>query len=190
MAKKRRQYVEHHKQSLGDQMEDPETYGVRTKPRPEKRRKGESDDEEEHVPGVLSNRILEVAREQQEEVEAEDIDNEDVALGGSAREALAAAMQGLAGVASDSDDDDDDAGAGGFGRDDFSDPGSAGWEEECEEAINGEDEAALAAFMNHSAKGQKQKTLSDVIMEKIREKQGQAGLSALPRYGLHVCVLL
>ena len=29
MGKKRRSYVEHHKQSLGEQIEDPETYGVR-----------------------------------------------------------------------------------------------------------------------------------------------------------------
>lgn len=29
MGKKKRDYVEKHKQSLGDQLENPETYGVR-----------------------------------------------------------------------------------------------------------------------------------------------------------------
>jgi len=31
MVKKRRERVEHHKQSLGDQLENPETYGVRVR---------------------------------------------------------------------------------------------------------------------------------------------------------------
>jgi essential nuclear protein 1 len=176
MGRKRRERVEYHKQSLGEQIENPETYGVRTQPRPEKKHRHSgagSEDEEEQVPGALSNRILEVAREQQEEVAAEgEQDNEGFA--GGAREALAAAMQGLAGAASDSDEE--------YQGDDFSDPGSAGWEEEYEAELNGQDEAALEAFMNPTAKGQKQKTLTDVIMEKIREKQAAAGLSAVPRY--------
>jgi essential nuclear protein 1 len=175
MGRKRRERVEHHKQSLGEQIENPETYGVRTQPRPEKkhRRSGAGSDEEEEVPGALSNRILAVAREQQEEVAAEG-EKETEGFAGGAREALAAAMQGLAGAASDSDDE--------YQGDDFSDPGSAGWEEEYEAEVNGQDEAALEAFMNPTAKGQKQKTLTDVIMEKIREKQAAAGLSAVPRY--------
>jgi essential nuclear protein 1 len=178
MGRKKREYVEYHKQSLGEQIEDPETYGVRTKPRAPKRHRGtgESDEEEGAVPGELSHRILEVAREQQEEVEAED--DEDVgAVGGDAREALAAAMRGLAGAASDSDDED---AAGALG-DDWSDPGDGAWEEEWEEEMNGQDEAALAAFMAPGARDARHKTLSDVILEKIREKQAAAGLSEVPR---------
>lgn len=179
MGRKKRTYVEHHKQTLGEQIENPETYGVRTKPRAAKRHRGDSDDEEGAVPGELSHRILEVAREQQEEVAAEDSDDAG-AVGGDAREALAAAMRGLAGGASDSDDDDAGDG-GGLGGDDWSDPGDAGWEEEWEEEMNGQDEAALAAFMAPGARDARQKTLSDVILEKIREKQAAAGLSEVPR---------
>ena len=176
MGRKKRQYVEHHKQSLGEQIENPETYGIRTKPRPEKRHRHSgagSDEDEELVPAALSNRILEVAREQQEQEEEENKDN-DAGVALSAREALAAAMKGLGGAASDSDDEE-------FGGDDFSDPGSAGWEEEWEADLEGQDEAALAAFMNPAAKNQTQKTLSDIILEKIREKQAAAGLSEVPR---------
>ena len=177
MGKKRRDRVEYHKQSLGEQIEHPETYGVRTQPRAQKRHRhsgANSEDElEQEVPGALSNKILQVARDQQEELEEEDKEDA-AALPGGARDALNAAMKGLKGAASDSDEED-------FG-DDFSDPGSAGWEEEWEEEVNVEDEAALAAFMNPAAKDQKQKTLSDVIMEKIREKQAEAGLAAVPRY--------
>lgn len=85
MGRKRSERIEHHKQSLGDQLENPETYGVRvsnncahkeegtfnilliccmisnicaaphlyllvqTKPRPEKRRKGQESEEDEEV---------------------------------------------------------------------------------------------------------------------------------------------
>lgn len=183
MGRKRRERVEHHKQSLGEVIENPETYGVRTKSRPEKRHRHSgagSEDDEEQVPAALSNRILEVAREQQEEVAAED-EKDTTGIAGGAREALAAAMQGLAGAASDTDDDE-------YQGDDFSDPGSAGWEEEYEAELNGQDEAALEAFMNPSAKGQKQKTLTDVIMEKIREKQAAAGLSVVPRYVFYLII--
>jgi len=170
---KRRERIDRHKQSLGDQLENPETYGVRTKPRLEKRRKAgnDSEEDEEFVPAALSNRILEEARAQQEEV----------AIGGahgaqrSAREALTTAMQSIGAGATDSDDDRE---AG----DEFSDPGSD-WGEEWESEINAEDEAALAAFMAPGAKDHRQKTLTDVIMEKIRAKQEESGVA--PR---HRCV--
>lgn len=183
MGRKKREYVEFHKQTLGEQIENPETYGVRTKTRPEKRRRNgaDSDEEEELVPAALSNRILEVAREQQEQEEADNEQN-DTGVAVSTREALASAMKGLGGAASDSDDEE-------IGGDDFSDPGSAGWEEEWEADLDGQDEAVLAAFMNPVAKNQSQKTLSDVILEKIREKQAAAGLPAAPRWVL-IAILL
>lgn len=176
--KKRSRGVEHHKQSLGEQIENPETYGVRTQPKRHRKGRDDSDptataaaaivdvDEEElvdqAVPGTLSNRILKVAREQQEEILADDA-GEDADVDGHARDVLAAAMQGLA-SGRRSDDDDNDV---------YSDPGSGGeWEEEWEEEVDGHDEAALAAFMNPDA-SKTPKTLSDVIMEKIREKQQQ-----------------
>jgi essential nuclear protein 1 len=177
MAKKRRQRIERHQQSLGEQLEDPATYGVRTKPRPEKRRKkragDDSDEEEEFVPGALSNKILEVAREQQAEVDEEDARVQDGGLAG-ARDALTAAMHNLAGGGSDSEDE----GLGDAGGDDFSDPGSGWGDDDWEAEMNAEDEAALEAFMAPGAKDKKQKTLTDVIMEKIREKQAEAGLPA------------
>ena len=37
--------------------------------------------------------------------------------------------------------------------------------------MSAEDEAALAAFLNPGAAGQQQRTLSDIILSKIRERQ-------------------
>lgn len=36
--------------------------------------------------------------------------------------------------------------------------------------------------MAPNAEDYRQRTLSDLILEKIRERQGEAGLSAIPRY--------
>jgi len=170
MAKKRRERVERHQESLGEQLENPETYGVRTKPRAEKRRKGRTaqadgsdEDDEAYVPQKLSGRILEAARQQQEEVDAE---AKRGASGlGHAREALAAAMQSFPRAENASDSDDEQ----------FSDV-DEGLEKEWEAEITAEDDAALAAFLAPGAENAKQKTLSDIIMEKIREKQSAAGL--------------
>ena len=69
-----------------------------------------------------------------------------------------AAMQSL-GAAVDSDDEDE------LGSD-----GGSDWEEEeeWEEEMTADDEAALAAFMAPGAADYKQRTLSDLIMEKIK----------------------
>lgn len=175
MGKKRRERVERHQESLGEQLENAESYVVRSKPRAEKRRKGgdaqgddSDEDDEGYVPHKLSGRILEAARQQQEEVDAE---AKGPASGlGHAREALAAVMHSFPRGAHTSDSDEEQ----------FSDVDD-GLEEEWEAEITAEDDAALAAFLAPGAENTKQKTLSDVIMEKIREKQSAAGLSMVHR---------
>jgi hypothetical protein len=66
--KHKRQAAAHHHQSLADQIEDPESYGVRTKPHKKARRK--EDDTSAPDGGTIepeqSAAILSLAREQQE----------------------------------------------------------------------------------------------------------------------------
>jgi len=64
---------EFHKQSLSEQIEDPESYGVRTKPRaPKKSRSGgDEGDDDDAVRPEQSSLILSLAREQQEEEQRE-----------------------------------------------------------------------------------------------------------------------
>lgn len=47
--------------------------------------------------------------------------------------------------------------------------------------VSPEDEAALAAFMAPGADSYHQKTLADMVLEKIRERQAAAGVAELPR---------
>lgn len=66
--KKKRQAKEFHKQALADQIEDPESHGVRTKPHKKARRK--EDDAAAPVVAIApaqSSAILSLAREQQED---------------------------------------------------------------------------------------------------------------------------
>ena len=70
----------------------------------------------------------------------------------------------------DSDSDESDY-AGGF---------SDGEERWIEEEIGVEDEAALARFMAPEAASHQQRTLSDIIMERIREKEEAGGMPAIP----------
>lgn len=145
---------------------------MQTKPSKKQRRKhNDSDNEEEFVPGALSARILKEARAQQDEVD-NDTRPPTATIG------ITAALKNP-----DLDSDDDDE-YDPDGPEEFSDPGSQ-WEEYDEddelEEISPEDEAALAAFMAPNAADYQQKTLTDIILEKIREKQQQAGLSEIPR---------
>ena len=64
-------------------------------------------------------------------------------------------------------DSEDDGGADAYSEEDEA------W---VEEHVTAEDEAALAAFLNPGAAGQQQRTLSDIIMSKIRERQATGGL--------------
>lgn len=172
MGKKKREYVERHKQSLEEVLENPETYGVRTHPRQGKRPRGEGYDEEaaeEPVSAAMTARILKEARSQREEVDAEDVPAGAAALQlAGSRGVVAAAAKGL----QDSDSDDD-----------FSDGGGSVYEYDEEIEVSAEDEAALAAFMAPGADNYKQKTLADLVLERIREKQAEQGVSELPREG-------
>jgi hypothetical protein len=67
--KKKRTQKEVHKQALGQQLEDPQTHGVRTKPRKKARTVEAGLDEREAIDAGQSAVILSLAREQQEEEE-------------------------------------------------------------------------------------------------------------------------
>lgn len=173
MGKKKRDYVEKHKQSLGDQLENPETWGVRTQPRPNKRQRGGEEDEGEEgegfVPADMTARILKQARSQQEELDAEEMPAGAAALQlAGSRGVVAAAAKGL----QDSDSDDD-----------FSDGGGSVYEYDEEIEVSPEDEAALAAFMAPDADSYQQRTLADLVLERIREKQKEQGVTEIPRDG-------
>ena len=46
-----------------------------------------------------------------------------------------------------------------------------------------EDEAALAAFMSADPDAHHQRTLADTVLQRIREKQAEQGISVVPRCG-------
>lgn len=111
------------------------------------------------LPGALSDRILKEARAQQEEIDAGVA--ADASGAATYRGLLAAAMPG--GHASDSDDDD--ALSGG-----------SDWEgEDWDAEMAAEDEAALAAFMAPGADQYQQRTLTDMIMDRIKQRQSDEG---------------
>ncbi|GAB4821947.1 hypothetical protein N2152v2_008993 [Parachlorella kessleri] len=178
MGKKRREPVRYHKQTLGDQIEDPESYGVRTKPRPQKRRKGEDGSDAENdelVPGHLSSKILQEARAQQQELDA------DRAAEGPAGAAHLAASGALAAAMHKQGGEGDSDSEAGVSDDEFDD---SRWQQEYDEELEElgvEDEAALAAFMAHQGAGAKQRTLSEMILDKIRQAQQDKGLTEIPR---------
>ena len=49
--------------------------------------------------------------------------------------------------------------------------------------VSPEDEAAIMAFMSHDAATSQPRNLADIILAKIREKQGDGGLPVLPECG-------
>jgi len=152
----KRERIERHRHGLTEQIEDPETQGVRTRPR-SKRQKSEEQVENEVLEEKMTAKIMKEAREQNEDLEAE----ENVMLASARNHS----QQGAATLAeSDSDDED--------GPGNFSD-GDSRWGEE-EVDISPEDEAAMAAFLNPMAK---QRTLADIILEKIQEKQQRQKLT-------------
>ena len=48
--------------------------------------------------------------------------------------------------------------------------------------VSAEDEAALAAFLPPDADAYQQRTLADLVLERIREKQAEQGVSEIPRW--------
>eukprot|EP00879_Flechtneria_rotunda_P004242 GHRR01004490.1.p1 GENE.GHRR01004490.1~~GHRR01004490.1.p1 ORF type:complete len:506 (+),score=188.53 GHRR01004490.1:176-1693(+) len=170
-GKKRRQGPDKHKQDLGTQMEDPNSHGVRTHPRAEKRRKQHGGDEdEEFVPQGVSARILREARAQQEELDAEELQQRTTAQGAAQipTGAISTALQQLG------DSDDEDSEGGGWKEDAFTEAGSI-WGAD-EDDIAPEDQAALAAFMSPAALqgtgAAAQRTLAEAIMTQIQQHQG------------------
>jgi len=167
----KREKVEKHKQSLGDVLEDPESYGVRTKPRTKQKRRDTdglgdaSDDEVDHraeqgLPSDLTNKIMREAHLQQEEIKRDSKRTNREAY----KDSLAGAIQNLQGDAPGLESDDEFG--EGWSDGEVDDRLEAEWEEE----VDAEDEAVLAAFMN-KADGKQTRTLADIIMEKIREKE-------------------
>jgi len=190
MARKSsRQKIEKHKQSLGDTLEDPETHGVRTRPRQKRGRRRDAYDEEhvgsedeEHVdvpqlPSDLTSKIMREAHLQQEEIKK---DTKDASRAGY-QASLAGAIQNLTsrGVGGEGGESDDELGGGGGGWSDeegggFEDGGFDGLEAEWAEEVDAEDEAVLAAFRREGEGGTR--TLADIILEKIREKEAGDGV--------------
>jgi len=144
-------------------MTNPWKNGVRMKPRAQKRKAhAEEGEEDDGITENLSKKILQEAQAQQKEVETEEAGEAGALIGAavdlSGRSLVAAAKKKKA---PDSDDESDD----------FSDTESQ-WDVE-EVEITEEDEKALEKFMRPNA--QATRTLADIIMGKIREKQAAEG---------------
>lgn len=80
------------------------------------------------------------------------------------QDSLAGAIKNLKGTRDDETDEDV-----------WSEPESEYSPDDWEAEIEEEDEAVLAAFMSKTSGSQKQKTLADIIMEKIKEKESGMG---------------
>lgn len=61
------------------------------------------------------------------------------------------------------------------------DGGGSVYEYDEEIEVSPEDEAALAAFMAPDADSYQQRTLADLVLERIREKQKEQGVTEIPR---------
>ncbi|KAK9863174.1 hypothetical protein WJX84_011381 [Apatococcus fuscideae] len=166
-----------HIQNLTDQLEDPAQNGVRTEARPASKRRRwmanqVAEDDDQGLDAATSSRIMEAAKLQQEEMEAEE----------AAAHSLPGLPQSVAKgrgssimqqLADESDDED--------GTDGFSDVGSlGGWDEAEEEEISPEDQQALAAFMAPEGQLGQQRTLADLILDKIKASKGDGGSSTVP----------
>ncbi|CAG9462174.1 unnamed protein product [Pedinophyceae sp. YPF-701] len=189
---RKRQLEGKHKYSLGEAMTDPEALGVRVHPRAEKRRKGGEDEDEagdlDDIPGATRAGIMELARAQQREVEAEVAEGRADVDGGEERprerrailadavrraaETTGAARRAPAEewVPTRADSDDDSVGAP-----DDDDAWEAAWEAE-EEGVTEEDRRAMEAFMA-PAGGE---SMADKIMRSLREQQAAMGADVLP----------
>ncbi|GLI60347.1 hypothetical protein VaNZ11_002468 [Volvox africanus] len=194
MPKKARIRKPKHKQSLQDEIEDPDANGVRTKPRAEKKRRRPDEEEEELLDAKTSGRILKAAREQQQELDAEelfDLDHDDDDEDGDGKKrvvdpqaALRAALQRLGtggqsgkGAREDDDSDDDSDGRGAP----FLNEEEQYEEEEVE--VDPEDQRALEAFFAPGADSYRQTSLADLILSKLRERQAEQGLPQVPQEG-------
>jgi len=158
-----------HRHGLADDITNPWNNGVRVKSRGKKRRVEEDDRfDSEVVTENLSRKILREADAQQKEVDAEEA-GETAAVLGSVVDLTGRGIVSAAKKTTDSDEDTDD-------DDGYSDTASQWDAEEIE--VTAEDEAALEKFMRPNAESTR--TLADVIMQKIREKQEAAGVDTGP----------
>ncbi|KAL2631213.1 hypothetical protein R1flu_015899 [Riccia fluitans] len=147
---------EKHKQSLADLMDDTKEAAPRN--RSAKARKFQGD--EEYVSPGISNKILAEARRQQQEIDDEKDEETGVA---AARRAFSDATVDKQIANEDSNDEDDE---GGFSENEYP-------EEEFEE-VTEEEERIMSMFM--ASDTGPQRTLADMIMERIKEKD--AGISS------------
>ena len=124
----------------------------------------------------MSGRILKAARDQQEEIDAEELDEEREGEGGRVKfssDALAAALKKI--EDSDEEDGDNDDGPGSLFRD-----GDSVYEPEDDEEVDPNDAKALEAFMAPEGHRPQQMSLGDLIMSKLRDRQKEAGISVVP----------
>eukprot|EP00271_Cylindrocystis_brebissonii_P006273 TRINITY_DN18986_c0_g1_i1.p1 TRINITY_DN18986_c0_g1~~TRINITY_DN18986_c0_g1_i1.p1 ORF type:complete len:490 (-),score=139.35 TRINITY_DN18986_c0_g1_i1:1715-3184(-) len=170
-----------HATSLVQEMDEEFMSERSMKHRPEKARKRQ--EQEEYVRAGTSGKILRVARQQQQEVENELDEERGIA---ATRRAFSAAeeavlRQGKGQPVVDSDDEDeegDDADERGTedGEDEkgYSDTESQ-YNDMVLEEVTEEDERAMAHFL--AAEAAPQRTLADIIMSKIKEKETEAGVA-------------
>lgn len=138
-----------------------ESKAVRPSGRSKQRRERQGESDDTYVEEKLSRRILEQARKQQDELEAE------FGMSSCSRKSLKAAqtrlgppdLQNQEANELDSDDEDDD--------DDTASVASEQFYENIE--VDEEDEKAFEAFMSKDTPARR--TLADVIMEKIQDKK-------------------
>ena len=145
-------------------------------------KKRERQPEDAFMTDAMSNKVLLQARKQLEEVEAGDDDGERPAATPTLGRSLVTAIHE---EDSDVDDDDEDdpvsaaRRAGVFGAEEFDEPFAArpaddaggAYYEDVE--LSPEDEKALAAFA--APKAGKERTLADIILEKIQAKEAGGG---------------
>ncbi|WVZ73160.1 hypothetical protein U9M48_021504 [Paspalum notatum var. saurae] len=130
-------------------------------------------DEEASVPSSLSAKILREARkQQQEEMLADSGDDGPSAAGASAAAGPSTSASFPVPAANEDDEEDDEF--DGFDALSEYDHG--------EEEINEEDEKALAAFMSKDKAAER--TLGDIILQKIREKDAEVSTGGQPRVRL------
>ena len=139
-----------HGRNLVTQIEDAERSTVQPKlyAKPPKKKKGDDEDENMEVNEQMSKRILSEARMQQKELQGNEDDKTPVPLGGGP-------------AATDLDSEEEEV---------LSDV-----EEECYEPVivNEQEEEVFNKFLNTTA--QPTRTLADIIMEKIKEKETEIG---------------
>eukprot|EP00884_Botryococcus_braunii_P012914 jgi/Botrbrau1/21623/Bobra.43_1s0025.2 len=148
------------KTGLDEDLEDPWKNGIRPKPRGKRRKQLDDDDEEvgaEELGGPMGEKIMREARAQQAELDQEN--------GGPLADHVLQPVQ-------DSDDEEEYGRRYGGARSQWIESESY-WDGGADMDLSPEEEAALEAFMGDGS-SQQPRTIADIILSKIREKE-QAG---------------